>query len=373
MMEQPRLDNNKVCVLSARKDCVSNDYLTNKLFNFFHLNGYTLTNSQDADIIIVTGCGVAQIFEDAALDVCNKLTTQYPDKTIVPAGCFVSTANIDGIRPRHLSKIDTMFKGNKSISDIPVGILGQTLDSGLPASCSDWQPVEISVGCANDCTFCTTKQAKGFVRSKPQDDIIREVESISKCGATVIKLIADDCGSYGLDIQTNIANLLNNICKAVPSIYLQLHYFSPNWLLKYYPDIDKTVWNKTLYLCSPIGSTTPRILKMMNRDYDPTAVCETMLAIRRINPGIFLNTEVIYGFPSETELELNDLLSLQDIFNLVLFYPLTENRSTIKHGLKINQDTIDKRTKYLFAQAQSNPRIKVRTANDFLYYQQGNM
>ena len=343
----------KVFLCVTNNVCHLNIYLATQIYNFINLNGFNFTDrSKDADIIIIVTCAVDENFEKQSLNIVNRYIKKYKkDKRIIVAGCLPKInervskiEDIICIGPKELEKFDDLFKPKIKISSIKANKLNKGLISRR-AGPDDYY-VEISKGCANNCSYCAIKKAKGGVKSKPIKNIINEFKEGLDLGYKQFVLLADDCGSYGIDINTNFAELLNSIKReAVGDFSLTIYYFEPGRLIELYPKIDKNIIKRIKYLTVPIQSTSQRILKLMNRNYSVNSVLDIIQDIRLLNPKIWLETHVINCFPSETREESFDALKLKKYFNKVAFYQYSDRNGTVAINLpdKIPKEEIEYR------------------------------
>jgi hypothetical protein len=143
-------------------------------------------------------------------------------------------------------------------------------------------------------------------------------------------LLADDCGSYGLDINTDFAELINSLnLYSSDEIKFLIHYIEPNLLIKLYPKIDKSVFQKIAYMNIPIQTNSARLLDLMNRKYDVENILNIIRDIKKRNKHIYLETHILFGFPSETREEFTGTFSLYEFFDRIFFFCYTDRNATI--------------------------------------------
>jgi threonylcarbamoyladenosine tRNA methylthiotransferase MtaB len=171
-------------------------------------------------------------------------------------------------------------------------------------------------------------------------------------GYRLFVIFGDNLGLYGQDIGSNIGRLmeqLSDIDRGM-DVSWKLNWLHPHWLISYQDPILKQVSSgKINYLLSPIQSGSDRILNLMNRRYEIEKVACLFMKLKGTNPRLFLQTQIIVGFPSETEKDL--FLTLDFIkkvrFNLVQVHPYYDGRGAISYNLngKINIREIKRRVK----------------------------
>ena len=293
--------------------CTRNLFDTTQIYNFFKKNKFNIVKKPaEAGVIIINTCGFDQIKENNSLKIINHYFKNYPNKKIIVCGCLppINTSlgeNFKGIvtiGPKEYKKFNEIFDHEEPIQEIKTNRLDShflnnkekrdSLDS------NKGYHIGICAGCLNNCSYCVEKKAKGYVVSKPMEDVVLEFINGIRAGFSNINLLAEDCGSYGVDINTNFAKLLNELYKFENENFkLNIHFFEPKRLIELYPEINKgIIRDKISYICIPIESCSQRILKLMNRHYDVREVLKIIIDIRKLNPNIQLTTHIIYGFPS---------------------------------------------------------------------------
>jgi tRNA A37 methylthiotransferase MiaB len=164
------------------------------------------------------------------------------------------------------------------------------------------------------------------------------------------RLIGEDCGAYGQDIGLSVIDLLRGLTLFKGEYQIFIDDFSPIWLIKYQEeliDIFSKNNNKFGFIGIPIQSGNDRILNLMNRGYSALDVEKSLVSIRREVPNIRIRTHVIVGFPTETEKEFNNTISLLKLvdFDRVAIYKYTDRPNTIASTYtgKISEFVIAKR------------------------------
>lgn len=163
--------------------------------------------------------------------------------------------------------------------------------------------IRVSEGCLGHCSYCGIKKAIGGVRSKPimviQDELRRLVEN----GQYRVNVCSSDVGSYGVDIKSSLPELLRAILKCDKRIQIGfLQDLNPHWACYYKEEIIGLLGERRINgVLMPIQSGSERILKLMRRDLDLFKFKQCLAQMRKQDPGIRLKTQVIIGFPGETE------------------------------------------------------------------------
>ncbi|KJP88128.1 MiaB-like tRNA modifying enzyme, archaeal-type [Plasmodium fragile] len=213
--------------------------------------------------------------------------------------------------------------------------------------------ININNGCLGNCTYCKTKFARGDLASYNIQDIINRIKHV--CSEENIKeiwLTSEDTGAYGIDLNTNIVKLLKEILDTVSNsdVMIRLGMTNPPYILKHIKDICNLLKHKNMYefIHIPVQSGSNRVLKNMNREYEIEDFIYLVENLRKDVPNITIATDIICGFPYETEndhMETVDLVKKYQfpILNISQFYP---RRGTVAYGMKkINTKIVKKRSR----------------------------
>ncbi len=183
--------------------------------------------------------------------------------------------------------------------------------------------INISQGCIGECTFCVIPKAKGRTRSLPMGLIIEKLRDKIQSGVRHITLSSDDSGAYGIDIGTNIVELLRKIHEIPGSYSLYMNCFDPRWWGAHGPGMKQIIaQGKIKYLQTTLQSGSNRILRLMKRAYRIEDVMGTLRDIRRTFPDLVLATQFIGGFPTETgeDLQASQAIIEEDLFDHIFTF-----------------------------------------------------
>jgi MiaB/RimO family radical SAM methylthiotransferase len=173
--------------------------------------------------------------------------------------------------------------------------------------------VEIASGCMSECTFCQTKLAKGWLRSYRIGDITRQIRDDVDDGCKEVWLTSTDNGCYGKDIGSNLVELLNSCCSLEGSFKVRLGMMNPMYVPEMLDSlVDTFKRNDKLFkfLHIPVESGSERILRKMKRGHTARTFLDAVSAFRKAIPEMAVSTDIIVGFPSETEEDFQDTLDL---------------------------------------------------------------
>jgi len=278
----------------------------------FASNGFPpATCAEEADVIVVNSCVVRQHAEDKVVNKLYNLKAlkhNRPGLRIALTGCFVGQ-EADELKKR-FPYVDYFFRPG----DIPDWLQKEHCSPVPLQSTAVTAFVPIIQGCNNFCAYCIVPYRRGRERSRPVAEISREVQELVRGGAREVTLLGQNVDSYGHDLpgRPDLADLLTGL-NAIEGLsrlrFLTNHPKDMSTrLIETVARRDKVCEQISL----PVQSGNNDILKLMRRDYTVEHYRRLVAEIRRLIPGIALSTDVIVGFPSESEAQFQqtfDLLS----------------------------------------------------------------
>ena len=213
--------------------------------------------------------------------------------------------------PQILLNILSGSKRQFFVEDEPGSIaegIPQVRDSSLKA----W--VSIMYGCNNFCTYCIVPYVRGRERSRQPEDILAECRRVIEAGAKEITLLGQNVNSYGKDLENGMdfADLLKAICRLPGDFLIRFMTSHPRDASKKLFDTMAAEPKIAKQLHLPFQSGSSRVLKAMNRHYDRETYLEKVRYAKQVMPELVLTSDVIVGFPGETEEEFKETLSLID-------------------------------------------------------------
>ncbi len=285
--------------------------------------GYNyLQEPEDADIIIINTCGFIDFAKEESIEVILEtveLKKTDPGKKILVIGCL-SQRYPEQLRTE-LPEVNGIF-GIDSWDKVIENIIETS------ESCEDVERIrslltpghfaylKIAEGCDNSCSFCSIPLIRGKQKSRGVDSLLREAEYLSQKGVQELILIAQDLTRYGSDLPSkpDLFTLLQELLSMklfpwVRLLYGNLDFWNTklNTLFQKYPELCP-------YLDIPVQHASPRILRLMEREYDIRKIKQKLLRLRQDVPTIALRTSVMVGFPSESDDDFNMLLDfIEDI------------------------------------------------------------
>ena len=312
--------------------CQQNEADSERIRGLLSECGYRITDSAEgADAVVMNTCAIREHAEQRVFGNLGALThtkRRHPGQKIFLCGCMAgqphvserikkSYPHVDGVFSTHhlwqfpeiLYRVLTSKKRCFYVEDEPGSIaegLPQLRDNTLKA----W--VSIMYGCNNFCTYCIVPYVRGRERSRKPEDILAECRHLIESGTKEITLLGQNVNSYGKDLGENIdfSDLLERICAIEGEFLLRFMTSHPR-------DAGKKLFDtmaanpkiaKQLHL--PFQSGSSRVLKAMNRHYDREKYLELVNYAKAVMPQLVLTSDVIVGFPGETEEEFEETISL---------------------------------------------------------------
>ena len=224
--------------------------------------------------------------------------------------------------------------------------------------------VFISSGCLRKCSYCAIRFATGQLRSKPLDVVTRTFSEGMDLGYRKFEIYADSIGDYGLDVGTDLGELLHWLLKSSRVFSVGIYDLHPQAFVKFFREIlSLCEAGRVHYLYVPLQSGNARILKLMNRSCDVDALLMKLLEVRK-NGGVFLQTSVIVGFPTETDEDFEETLGFlravrfSNVF--VHFYSDMPNTESSKLSNKIDKAIMLRRLNRLERAGINHDREKTR-------------
>ena len=312
--------------------CQQNEADSEKLRGYLTQCGYTIGNTAEgADVVIMNTCAIREHAEQRVFGNLGALThtkRRHPEQKIFLCGCMAGETKVservkksypyvDGVFSTHhlwqfpeiLYNVLTGRKRQFYVVDEPGSIaegIPQVRDSKLKA----W--VSIMYGCNNFCTYCIVPYVRGRERSRQPEDILAECRQLIEAGVKDITLLGQNVNSYGKDLSSGMdfADLLAAIAEIPGEFLIRFMTSHPRDASKKLFDTmakhDKIA--KQLHL--PFQSGSSRVLKAMNRHYDRETYLEKVTYAKSVMPDLVLTSDVIVGFPGETEEEFEETISL---------------------------------------------------------------
>ena len=303
-----------------------------KLMGMLEVCGFTFTQDpKEADLVILNTCAVREHAEDRVfgnLGILTHTKKENPEQVICLCGCMAQEERVSQRIKRSYPHVDLVF-GPHALWKFPE-LLWQvyethkrvfsvqdehgTIAEGIPVvrekGVKAW--VSIMYGCNNFCSYCIVPYVRGRERSRDPQAVLSEVRQLVEAGYKDITLLGQNVNSYGndLDLGYHFPDLLADIDK-IPGEYL-IRFMSshPKDATKRLFDVMAASSHVAKQLHLPFQSGNDRVLKEMNRRYTRQQYLDLVNYAKSVMPGLVLTSDVIIGFPGETEAEAMDTVSL---------------------------------------------------------------
>lgn len=288
---------------------------------------------EGADVVVINSCTVKNEAESKLYREISK----HKGKKIIVAGCVAQAER---------SLIETKLKDYSVIGTSQIKSIGlvveQTLNGNrvvlldkenkrlnLPKIRKNAvvEIIPISEGCLGSCAYCKVRFARGSLHSYDKDEIIVQAKEAVNEGVKEIWLTSQDTGAYGKDMGITLPNLLKDLIKINGDFKIRLGMCNPNYALEYLDELVEILKSDKMYkfIHIPLQSGNNRILKLMNRKYSKKDFVKVFKTLKEKVPNITIATDVICGFPTETEEEFEETFELMkelkpDIINIARFW-----------------------------------------------------
>ena len=305
--------------------CKVNQYETQSIREEFIKRGHKAVSHRDGfDCIIINSCTVTAESDRKTRQILNRFRRENPLSVIVLTGCMAQTAKEN---QKELNSADIII-GNTDLKKI-VDLAEKTFASRqriteiLPhereekfntPSISAFAErtrayMKIEDGCERYCTYCIIPYARGFVRSKPLDAIKTEAEALAKNGYKEIVLVGINLSDYGKGENINLCDAVDTVCSVSGIERVRLGSLEPDHI----SDEMLTRFAKQKKFCPQfhlsLQTGSDGVLKRMNRHYDSAFYEDLVTRIRNIFPDSAISTDIMVGFPGETEEEFEESLN----------------------------------------------------------------
>ena len=290
--------------------CQMNKAESERLGSYLEQLGYQATDTvEEADLVVLNSCVVRQSAESRVinkLNILKLLKKSRPGLTLAVTGCLVDS-EVDQLK-KNFPQVDYFFEPG----DYPQWLGKAELGQVLPQQPSPSTFVPIIQGCDNFCSYCIVPYRRGRERSRPVEEITDEVKELVHRGVKEITLLGQNVDSYGHDLpnKPDLADLLSelNTIDGLARI---------RFLTNHPKDMSTKLIEAIAYLdkvceliCLPAQSGDNDILKAMRRGYTVERYRQLITQIRSKIPGVALSTDVIVGFPSESNQQFQQTVNL---------------------------------------------------------------
>lgn len=356
-------DSKRVAIITNNLVCEMNTKYYSSLEKYFTVNGWEVVADFNAEKIIFSTCGYSDEMYAIIRRVLLELQGRgFPEDNIVIMGCQPKT---------HLQELREVFQG-RLLEFGQEEMLDQIINATVPftqisgtnvfkapgqeclGNRDELFTIQIEDGCLKQCTFCVINKAHGDLRSMPLVEIMDQFHMAIQNGYYNINLVGVDTFGYGYDTgTTNVVELMESMLAIEPSVKFYLGSLHARWLLKY--------WEGILVLCKRgaidslhivIQHCNDEILKRMGRPFKFADIYGIITRFKNECPDLFISTDLIVGFPGETNEIFKELMQLvlnDRCFSMFNHFPYSDVKGAPASRLdnKVSANVIDARWKQL--------------------------
>ena len=325
--------------------CKLNENDSEKLCGMIEEMGYKQTeNLEECDLVVFNTCCVRENAEERLFGKIGELKNIKEKRGTIIAigGCMTQQKHIQEKIKKSYHYVDLVFgthtlnkfredlkrieEENKKIRDV-IDINGEVIE-GLPIKRSDKYKASVTImyGCNNFCTYCIVPYVRGRERSRKKEDILAEIKELAENGYKEITLLGQNVNSYDGEDNYKFSNLLYDVCK-IEGIEI-VRFISPH-PKDFTDDVIKAIKeNKKIsrIIHLPLQSGSSNILKKMNRKYTKEQYLKLAEKMKKEIPDIVFSTDIIVGFPEETEEDFEHTLDVVRKINYEQIYMFIYSR-----------------------------------------------
>ncbi len=303
--------------------CKVNQYETEAVSEIFEKEGYeTVDFEEKADVYVINTCTVTNLSDRKSRQIIRRARKNNEDSIIVVMGCYAQTApeevsSIEGVnlvigtkdRNRIIDYIKKIEENNKSINavkNIMTAREFEELDINVYKGRTRAY-LKIQEGCSQFCTYCIIPYARGPIRSKQPEQVLKEVEKLADSGFKEVVLTGIHLASYGKDIKnTSLLDIVRRIHDIEGIERIRLGSIEPTTVTEEFVEAAATLSKLCPHYHISLQSGCDATLKRMNRKYTAGEYKKVVEMLRSNIPDVAITTDVMVGFPGETEEEFEE-------------------------------------------------------------------
>lgn len=360
--------------------CKVNTYESEYITNLLKENTYEIKSFEElCDVYIINTCTVTNTSDVKSRKMIRNAIKRNPDACVVAMGCFIEANKdyeIEGLdivignkdKSKIIELLDEYFNKKQTIKRLYTSELKDFEDmyiTDFPGRTRAF--VKIQDGCENFCSYCIIPFVRGKCRSKEMSKVISEIKELVNNNYQEVVLTGIHTGNYGVDLDTNFANLLKEIVKIEGLKRIRISSIEITELTDEVLEVIRDNEVIVDHLHIPLQAGSNEVLKLMNRKYDLDKFFEIIEKIRSIRPNISITTDVIVGFPGETEEMFNKTIDTCKKLELtkIHVFPYSERKGTKAMELPnhLQNDEKKKRARQLL---EVSKELELTYANKYL-------
>ena len=309
--------------------CKVNAYETEAMQQMLEENGYEIVPFKEgADVYIINTCTVTNMADRKSRQMLHRARKMNPNAVVVAAGCYVQAQGeevdecidivIGNNRKKDLIEILNAFWEEKSVSETVIDINHTSEYEELHLSRTAEHTrayIKVQDGCNQFCSYCIIPYARGRVRSRERRDVVAEVEKLAQAGYQEVVLTGIHLSSYGVDTGDNLLNLILSVHEVEGIRRIRLGSLEPRIITEEFVKTIASLPKMCPHFHLSLQSGCNATLKRMNRRYTAEEYFERCELLRKYFDHPALTTDVIVGFPGETEEEFEQSKAFVDKVN----------------------------------------------------------
>jgi len=298
--------------------CKVNHYETEAIWQIFREGGYEQVAFEDeADVYVINTCTVTNTGDKKSRQVIRRAVRRNPEGIVVVMGCYAQTspsevANIPGVdivlgtqgREELLNLIGTYRKDRMPINAVKNIMKTREYEELDVPEFTDRTRASLKIqeGCNNFCTFCIIPWARGLMRSRRPENVLVQAKKLVETGYKEVVLTGIHTGGYGEDLEDyNLAKLLWDLDKVEGLERIRISSIEASQITEEVIEVLNTSKKMCRHLHIPLQAGDDTVLKRMRRKYTTDEYRKKIERIREAMPGVAITTDVIVGFPGETD------------------------------------------------------------------------
>jgi len=317
--DRRQINNSPGKVAITTLGCKVNQYESAALADLFRDRGYQVVDFDEAaDVYIINTCTVTHLGNRKSRQMIRRAVKANPEAVVAVTGCYAQTSPgevlaIPGVSlvvgTRDRQRIVDLAEEAKR-SQTPINAVANIMEAGefedLQLTTYEGRTrafIKIQEGCNNYCSYCIIPYARGPLRSRPPGKVIAEAQKLAAQGFQEIVLTGICTGTYGRDLEgeINLAGLLEQLVAIKGLRRLRLSSIEPTDITRGLLEVIAGSPVICRHLHIPLQSGSDRVLQSMNRHYTTEEYCQLIEYIRFLIPGVAITTDIITGFPGETD------------------------------------------------------------------------
>lgn len=303
--------------------CKVNHYETEAIWQLFKENDYERVDFEtNADVFIINTCTVTNTGDKKSRQVIRRAIRKNPDAVVCVTGCYAQTSPAEimaipgvdivvGTQDRHklISYIENYKQSRQPINDVGNIMKNRKYEELEVPYFTDRTRASLKIqeGCNNFCTFCIIPWARGLMRSRDPEQVVSQATTLVDSGYKEIVLTGIHTGGYGEDLKDyNLAQLLRDLEQVENLERIRISSIEASQLTDEVIDVIDKSTKVVRHLHIPLQSGSDTVLKRMRRKYTMAHFSERLQKLHKALPGLAVTSDVIVGFPGETEEEFQE-------------------------------------------------------------------